>query len=74
MEEFFKKIQVSLTLKEYEILEEIASQQKKKMGILAHEAIEEYYLKKKRDPEIAKTVDRSLFAPEDYQRWEGLSP
>lgn len=75
MPKFSKKIQVLLTEKQYKDLEEIASQQKKKLGTLVREAIEEYHLKKKKEREIAEAVDRLLSlpevpVPEDYQEWE----
>ena len=75
MPKYLKKVQVLLTEKQYKDLEEIASQRGKKLGTIAREAIEEYHLKKKRQGEIAKAVDRLLSlpevpAPEDYQKWE----
>ena len=75
MAKYHKKVQVLLTEKQYQDLEGIASQQKKKLGTLVREAIEEYYLKKKRKKEVAEAVDRLLSLPEvpvpdDYQKWE----
>jgi len=75
MAKYHKKVQVLLTEQQYKDLEHIASHQKKKLGSLVREAIEEYYLKKKKEREIAEAVDRLLSlpevpAPEDYHKWE----
>ena len=75
MAKYLKKVQVLLTEQQLKELEEIASQQKKKLGTLVREAIEEYHLKKKKEREIAEAVDRILSLPEvpmpeDYQQWE----
>jgi hypothetical protein len=75
MPKYLKKIQVLVTEKQYKDLEEIAAQQKKKLGTLVREAIEEYHLKKKKKREVAEAVDRLLYlpevpAPKDYQEWE----
>ncbi|MFB3887214.1 MAG: hypothetical protein ACE144_18470 [Thermodesulfobacteriota bacterium] len=75
MSKYNKKIQVLFTDKQYKDLEDIASQQKKKLGTLVREAVEEYHLKKKKEREIAEAVDQLLSlpevpAPEDYQEWE----
>jgi len=64
MPKYLKKVQVLLTQEQYKDLEEIASKQKKKLGTLVREAIEEYYLKKKRGQEIAEAVERLLSLPE----------
>lgn len=64
MLKYRNKIQVLLTEKQYKDLEEIASQNKKKLGPLVREAIEEYYLKKNKDRKIAEAVDRLLSLPE----------
>jgi hypothetical protein len=70
MPKYSKKIQVLLTEKQYKDLEEISSQQKKKLG-----ALEECHFKAKKKKEIAEAVDRLLSLPEvpaseDYQKWE----
>jgi hypothetical protein len=75
MLKYSKKIQVLLTEQQYKDLEEISSQQKKKLGSLVREALEEYHFKAKKKREIAEAVDRLLSlpevpAPEDYQKWE----
>jgi len=75
MAKYAKKIQVLLTEKQYEDLEAIASQQKKKLGTLVREAIEEYHLKKKKKREIAEAADRLLSlpkvpAPENWEEFE----
>ncbi len=75
MAKYSKKIQVLLTENQYKELEEISSRQKKKIGFLVREAIEEYHLKTKKKKEIAEAVDRLLSLPEvpipeDYQKWE----
>ena len=75
MAKYLKKVQVLLTEQQLKDLEEIASKNHKKLGTLVREAIEEYYLKKKKQQEIAEAVDRLLSlpevpAPEDYQKWE----
>jgi len=75
MPKYLKKVQVLLTEKQYKDLEEIASQQGKKLGTLVREAIEEYHLKKKKEQDIAEGVDQLLSlpeaqVPEDYQKWE----
>ena len=75
MPKYLRKVQVLLTDKQYKDLEEIASQQKKKLGTLVREAIVEYHLKTKKKRQIAEAVDRLLSlpevpAPEDYQKWE----
>ncbi len=63
MPKYLKKIQVLVTEKQYEDLQEIASQKGKKIGTLVREAIEEYHLKKKREREIAEAADRLLSLP-----------
>lgn len=63
MRKYSQKIQVLLTEQQYKALEEIASQQKKRLGTLVREAIEEYHLKKKRKKEVAEAVDRLLSLP-----------
>lgn len=72
MPKYLKKVQVLLTEKQYKDLEEIASQNKKKLGTLVREAIEEYHLKKKKKQEIAEAVDRLLSLPEvpAPENWE----
>jgi hypothetical protein len=75
MPKYHRKIQVLVTERQYKDLEEIASQQHKKLGALVREAIEEYHLKNKKQREIAEAVDRLLSLPEapvpdDYQKWE----
>ena len=75
MPKYSKKVQVLLTEQQYKDLEDIASKQKKKLGFLVREAIEEYHLKEKKKREIAEAVDRLLSfpevpVPEDYQKWE----
>jgi hypothetical protein len=75
MPKYLKKVQVLLTETQYKDLEEIASKQKRKLGTLVREAIEEYHLKKKKEREIADAADRILSmpevpVPEDYQEWE----
>lgn len=75
MPKYAKKVQVLLTEKQYEDLEVIASQQKKKLGTLVREAIEEYHLKKKKEREIAEAADRLLSlpavpAPENWEEFE----
>ncbi len=75
MPRYSKKIQVLLTEKQFEDLGEIASQQKAKLGTLVRKAIEEQYLKNKKQREIAEAVDRLLSLPEtpvpdNYQKWE----
>jgi hypothetical protein len=79
MVKYGKKVQVLLTEKQYQDLEKIASQRKKKLGFLVREAIEEYHLKKKQRKDIAEAVDRLLSLPEvpmpgDYQKWEAEYP
>ena len=63
MPKYHKKIQVLLTEKQYKELEEIGSQQKKKLGTLVREAIVEYHLKQKKQREVAEAVDRLLSLP-----------
>jgi predicted transcriptional regulator len=75
MAKYLNKVQVLLTDQQFKDLEEIASKNHKKLGALVREAIEEYYLKKKKQQKIAEAVDRLLSlpevpAPEDYQKWE----
>ena len=75
MAKYLKKVQVLLTEQQLKDLEEIAPKNHKKLGTLVREAIEEYYLKKKKQQKIAEAVDRLLSlpevpAPEDYQKWE----
>lgn len=75
MAKLSKKVQVLLTEEQLKDLEEIASQRKKKIGTLVREAIEEHYLRKKKEQQIAEAVDRILSLPEvpvpkDYQKWE----
>ncbi len=75
MAKYSKKIQVLLTEQQYKDLEEISSQQQKKLGSLVREAIEEYHLKKKKKREIAEAVDRLLSlppvpVPESWEKFE----
>jgi hypothetical protein len=75
MAKYLNKVQVLLTDQQFKDLGQIASENHKKLGTLVREAIEEYYLKKKKQQKIAEAVDRLLSlpevpAPEDYQKWE----
>ena len=75
MPKYQKKIQVLLTEEQFQDLAEIAAQQKKKLGALVREAIEEYHLKKANQRRISNAVDRllnlpELPVPENYQEWE----
>jgi metal-responsive CopG/Arc/MetJ family transcriptional regulator len=75
MPKYLKKIQVLLTEEQFKELDDIAARQKKKLGALVREAIEEHHLKKNKQHQIAEAVDRLLSlpevsAPEDYQQWE----
>ena len=75
MAKYQKKIQVLLTEEQFQDLVKIASQQKKKLGVLAREAIEEFHLKKANQRRIANAVDQLLSlpeqpVPENYQEWE----
>ncbi len=75
MPKYQKKIQVLLTEEQFRDLEEIAAQQKKKLGALVREAIEEYHLKQANQRRISNAVDRLLSlpeqpVPENYQAWE----
>ena len=75
MPKYFKKVQVLLTENQYNGLEEIASQRKKKLGTLVREAVEEYHIKKKKEREIAEAADRILSLPEvpipeDWEEFE----
>ena len=75
MPKYRRKIQVLLTDEQFRGLGEIATQQKKKLGTLVREAIEEYHLKKAKQRRIAKAVDKLLSlpevtVPENYQEWE----
>ena len=75
MPKYQRKIQVLLTEEQFRDLGEIAAQQKKKIGTLVREAIEEYYLKKAKQGRIAEAVDRLLSlpevpAPEDWEQFE----
>ena len=75
MAKYQRKIQVLLSEEQFRDLGEIAAQQKKKIGTLVREAIEEYYLKKAKQDRIAEAVDRLLSlpevpAPEDWEQFE----
>jgi hypothetical protein len=75
MPKYLKKVQVLLTETQYKNLEEIASTQKKKLGTLVREAVEEYHIKKKKEREIAEAAGRILSmpevpAPEDWEEFE----
>ena len=75
MPKYKKKIQVLLTEEQFRDLVEIASQQKKKLGALVREAIEECHLKKANQRRISNAVDRLLAVPElpvpeNYKEWE----
>ena len=75
MAKYLKKVQVLLTDQQFKDLQQIALENHKKLGTLVREAIEEYYLKKKKQQKIAEVVDRLLSlpevpVPEDYQKWE----
>jgi len=75
MPKYQKKIQVLLTEEQFRDLEEIAAQQKKKLGALVREAIEEYHLKQANQRRISNAVDRLLSlpeqpVPENYRAWE----
>ena len=75
MAKYLKKVQVLLTEQQLKDLEEIASENHKKLGTLVREAIEEYHLKKKKQKKIAEAVDRLLSlpevpAPEDWEEFE----
>jgi len=75
MPKYQRKIQVLLTEEQFRDLNEIATKQKKKIGTLAREAIEKYYLKQAKQRRVAEAVDRLLSlpeapVPENYQEWE----
>ena len=75
MPAYQRKIQVLLTEEQFQDLGEIAAQQKKKVGALVREAIEEYYLKKAKQGRIAEAADRLLSlpevsVPEDWEQFE----
>lgn len=75
MPKYSRKIQILLTEQQFKDLGEIASQQNAKLGTLVRKAIEEQYLKNKKQPEIAEAVDRLLSLPETpvpdkYREWE----
>lgn len=64
MPKYVKKIQMLVTDDQYRGLEEIAAQQKKKLGTLVREAVVEYHLKNAKQRRIAEAVDRLLSLPE----------
>ena len=75
MPKYQKKIQVLLTEEQFRDLVEIAAQQKKKLGALVREAIEECHLKQVSQRRISNAVDRLLSlpespVPENYHEWE----
>ena len=75
MAKYSKKVQVLLTERQLQELEEIASRNHKKLGTLVREAIEEYHLKKNKQQKVAEAVDRLLSlpevpAPEDWEEFE----
>jgi hypothetical protein len=75
MSKYQKKIQVLLTEEQFRDLSQIAARQKKKLGTLVREAIEEYHLKQAKQRRIAEAVDRLLAlpevpAPEDWEQFE----
>ncbi len=75
MAKYSKKVQVLLTEQQLKELEAIASRDRRKLGTLVREAIEEYHLKKNKQQKIMEAVDRLLSlpevpTPEDYQKWE----
>jgi hypothetical protein len=75
MPKYSKKIQILVTEAQYRELEEIASQEHKKLGSLVREAVVEYHLKQNKRRRIAEAVDRLLShpdveAPQVYQEWE----
>jgi hypothetical protein len=64
MSKYSRKIQVLLTEDQFRDLEEIATKEKRKLGALVREAIEEYHLKKAKHRRIAEAVDRLLALPD----------
>mgnify|MGYP005638282007 CR=1 FL=1 len=67
--------QTSTTEEQFRALDEIAAQQEKKIGTLAREAIEEYFLKKAKQDRIAEAANRILSLPEvpaleDWEQFE----
>ncbi len=75
MPKYQRKVQVLLTEDQYRDLCEIAAQQKKKIGSLVREAIEDTCLKQAKRNRVAQAVNRLLSmpelpAPESYQEWE----
>lgn len=74
MPKYLKRVQVLLTEEQLKDLQEIASQQGKKLGTLVREAIEEYHLKKKKEREIFEAANRILsFPPTPVPReWEEI--
>ncbi|MBN1626967.1 MAG: hypothetical protein JW944_10630 [Deltaproteobacteria bacterium] len=75
MPRYNKKIQVLLTDDQFRDLVDIAEQNKKKLGVLVREAVEEYHLKEVNRLRISNAVDRLLAlpevqAPEDWEKYE----
>ena len=72
------RVQVLFTEKQYKTLQQIASKEHTKLGILVRKAVEEVYLKEEKKRRIKEAVNSLLKmaktsdipSPEDWHKWE----
>ena len=75
MSRYTRKVEVRLTEEQYRELAGIAAKERKRIGVVVREALEQTCLRKQRAQEKAAAI-RSLLSmeatdvPEDYQEWE----
>lgn len=75
MSRYTKRVQVLLTEEQYRDLADIAARERKKVGVVVREALEQNCLRKPRAQEKAEAMRALLAAeptdaPEDYHKWE----
>lgn len=78
MSRYTKKVQVALSEEQYRDLADIAARERKKIGVVVREALEQICAADRQRErirraatellELAKTAEAEL--PEDYQEWE----
>ncbi|OHB72688.1 MAG: hypothetical protein A2W23_10470 [Planctomycetes bacterium RBG_16_43_13] len=73
-----RRVQVLFTEKQYKTLEELVARQKKKLGTLIRETVEETYLKEEEKRKMKDAADSLLKLsaespappPESWEKWE----
>lgn len=67
---FAKKAQVLLTAQQFDVLQQVARQQKKKLGTVLREAFARLYVERQRDSDVASACTRLLQLKAPTTPWE----